>query len=58
VALVAFMQVLRTLEVLETEGVSVVGFRTDTLPAFWTSGSDLNIALRLDSAEDIAAFHK
>jgi pseudouridine-5'-phosphate glycosidase len=48
----------RTLEVLETEGVSVVGFRTDTLPAFWTSGSDLNIALRLDSAEDIAAFHK
>lgn len=34
----AILDVPKTLEVLETEGVSVVGFRTDTLPAFWTSG--------------------
>jgi len=54
----AILEVPKTLEVLETEGVSVVGFRTDTLPAFWTSGSDLDIPLRLDSAEDIAAFQK
>ncbi|MGC1505587.1 MAG: pseudouridine-5'-phosphate glycosidase [Sulfitobacter sp.] len=54
----AILDVPKTLEVLETEGVSVVGFCTDTLPAFWTSGSDLDIPLRLDSAEEIAAFQK
>ena len=54
----AILDVPKTLEVLETEGVSVVGFCTDTLPAFWTSGSDLDIPLRLDSAGEIAAFQK
>lgn len=54
----AILDVPKTLEVLETEGVSVVGYQTDTLPAFWTSGSDLDIPLRLDSAEEIAAFQK
>lgn len=54
----AILDVPKTLEVLETEGVSVVGYRTDTLPAFWTSGSDLDIPLRLDSAAEIAAFQK
>ena len=54
----AILDVPKTLEVLETDGVSVVGFCTDTLPAFWTSGSDLDIPLRLDSAEEIAAFQK
>ncbi|MGB1266158.1 MAG: pseudouridine-5'-phosphate glycosidase [Nereida ignava] len=54
----AILDVPKTLEVLETEGVSVVGFCSDTLPAFWTSGSDLDIPLRLDSAEEIAAFQK
>lgn len=52
----AILDVPKTLEVLETEGVSVVGYQTDTLPAFWTSNSDLDIPLRLDSAGDIAAF--
>lgn len=54
----AILDVPKTLEVLETEGVSVVGYQTDTLPAFWTSGSDLDIPLRLDSAKEIAAFQK
>lgn len=54
----AILDVPKTLEVLETEGVSVVGYQTDTLPAFWTSGSDLDIPLRLDSATDIAEFQK
>lgn len=54
----AILDVPKTLEVLETEGVSVVGYQTDTLPAFWTSGSSLDIPLRLDSASEISAFQK
>lgn len=54
----AILDVPKTLEVLETQGVSVVGYQTDTLPAFWTSGSDLAVPLRLDSAAEIADFQK
>ena len=54
----AILDVPKTLEVLETQGVSVVGYRTDSLPAFWTSESDLDIPLRLDSASEIADFQK
>ena len=54
----AILDVPKTLEVLETQGVSVVGYQTDTLPAFWTSGSDLPVPLRLDSAAEISEFQK
>jgi pseudouridine-5'-phosphate glycosidase len=54
----AILDVPKTLEVLETQGVPVVGYQTDTLPAFWTSGSDLEIPLRLDSAAQISGFLK
>ena len=54
----AILDVPKTLEVLETQGVAVVGYRTDTLPAFWTAESDLEIPLRLDSADEIAEFQK
>jgi len=54
----AILDVPKTLEVLETQGVSVVGYQTDTLPAFWTSGSDLAVPLRLDSAAEISEFQK
>jgi len=52
----AILDVPKTLEVLETEGVPVVGYQTDTLPAFWTSGSEIDVPLRLDSAEAISKF--
>ena len=54
----AILDVPKTLEVLETQGVSVVGYQTDTLPAFWTSGSHLAVPLRLDSPIEIANFQK
>ncbi len=44
-----------TLERLETLGVTVVGFGTDQLPAFWSAESGLPLDLRVDSAEEIAA---
>ena len=52
----AILDIPRTLEVLETEGVPVVGYRTDELPAFWSRSSGIAAPLRLDAAEDIAAF--
>ena len=44
-----------TLEYLETKGVPVIGYGTDTLPAFYTRESDFAVNFRADSAEDIAA---
>lgn len=48
----------RTLEYLETKGVSVVGYQTDELPAFFTRKSGHQLNLRLDSTEEIAQMIK
>jgi pseudouridine-5'-phosphate glycosidase len=45
----------RTLEYLETKGVPVVGFRTDTLPAFYTRSSGFPVDYRVDTAREAAA---
>ena len=44
----------RTLELLETLGVPVVGFRTSSFPAFYVRDSGLNLDLRVESAEEAA----
>lgn len=44
-----------TLEVLETHGVPVLGYRTDDFPAFYARTSGFAVDARLDSAEEIAA---
>ncbi len=43
-----------TLQYLETKGVAVVGYKTDELPAFFTTGSGYQVDYRLDSADQIA----
>lgn len=43
-----------TLEVLETQGVPILGMQTDTLPAFYTSSSGLPIDKRVNSPEEAA----
>jgi len=45
----------RTLEYLETAGVPVVGYQTDTLPAFYSRNSGFPVDYRIDSAADAAA---
>ncbi len=52
----AILDVEKTLEVLETKGVPVVGYGTGTLPAFWSAASPWAAPLRLDSAAAIAKF--
>jgi pseudouridine-5'-phosphate glycosidase len=54
----AILDLPKTLETLETLGVSVVGFGTDEFPAFWSRKSGLAAPLRLDGAADIAALIK
>lgn len=43
-----------TLEYLETKGVPVIGYQSDTLPAFYTDSSDFLVPLRLDNPNAIA----
>ena len=43
-----------TLEYLETQGVPVVGFGTDELPAFYTRKSGFGVDYRIDSADKLA----
>ena len=43
-----------TLEYLETQGVPVVGYQTDMLPAFYTRESDFGVDYRLDEPKQIA----
>ena len=43
-----------TLEYLETHGVPVVGYQTDTLPAFFTRDSEFPVDYRLNSPLEIA----
>jgi len=45
----------RTLEWLETFSVPVIGWQTDTFPAFFTRESDLPIHFRADTVGEIAA---
>ncbi|WP_028034664.1 pseudouridine-5'-phosphate glycosidase [Chelativorans sp. J32] len=54
----AILDIPKTLEVLETRGVPVVGFGTDAMPAFWSRSSPCPAPLRLDAAEEVAQFQK
>lgn len=45
----------RTLEVLETQGVPVLGYQTDELPAFYSRTSGLPIDQRVDTPQQVAA---
>jgi pseudouridine-5'-phosphate glycosidase len=51
----AILDIEKTLEVLETRGVPVVGYGTDVMPAFWSRHSPHKAPLRLDDAAAIAA---
>jgi pseudouridine-5'-phosphate glycosidase len=45
----------RTLEVLETQGVPVVGYQTDTLPSFFSRSTNLPVDVRVDTPDQAAA---
>ena len=53
----AILDVPKTLEVLETQGVPVIAYGQDSFPAFWSAQSDLTAPLRMDDAAQIARAH-
>jgi pseudouridine-5'-phosphate glycosidase len=50
----AILDLPATLEVLETVGVSVIGYETDEFPAFYARESGLRVNTRVDSPEEVA----
>ncbi|WP_299302600.1 pseudouridine-5'-phosphate glycosidase [uncultured Litoreibacter sp.] len=53
----AILDIPKTLETLETLGVPVIAYGQDSLPAFWSSVSDITAPQRLDTPDQIAASH-
>ncbi|PYF13072.1 pseudouridine-5'-phosphate glycosidase [Rhodobacter viridis] len=53
----AILDLNKTLEVLETNGVPVIAFGQDDFPAFWSRSSGLKAPLRADSAAEIGRAH-
>jgi pseudouridylate synthase len=53
----AILDLPKTLEYLETQGVPVIAYGQDEFPAFWSRSSGLKAPLRMDRAVDIAAAH-
>jgi pseudouridine-5'-phosphate glycosidase len=54
----AILDLPRTLEVLETHGVPVVGYGTDEFPAFYSRSSGLALELRADTPEEVARLYR
>ena len=50
----SILDIPRTLEYLETQGVPVIGYRTDEFPAFYTTTSGYSVQSRINTAEEIA----
>ncbi|WP_050528714.1 pseudouridine-5'-phosphate glycosidase [Pseudorhodobacter aquimaris] len=53
----AILDIPKTLEVLETNGVPVIAYGQSEFPAFWAQHSGIVAPLRFDSAAEIAAAH-
>lgn len=51
----AILDLPATLEYLETQGVTVVGYGTDEFPAFYSRTSGLAVDVRCDAAAEVAA---
>src|SRR4029453_13253062 len=51
----SILDIGRTLEVLETLGVPVVGYGTDEFPSFFSRSSGLGTPMRLDPPQEVAA---
>ncbi len=52
----SILDVIATREALETLGVPVVGFGTDSFPAFYLRGSEAGVDARFDDVAELAAF--
>jgi pseudouridylate synthase len=51
----SIVHIPRTLEILETLGVPVVGYQTDKLPAFYVQSSGESLSVQVESPQEAAA---
>jgi len=54
----AILDLPKTLEILETKGVPVIGYRTDELPAFYTRSSGIKLVATAETVNEIALIMK
>jgi len=54
----AILDLPKTLEILETKGVPVVGYQTDELPAFYTRSSGLKLVATANTVDEVASIMK
>ena len=54
----SILDIPKTLEVLETKGVPVIGYKTAEFPAFWARSSGYPVDHRLDNAGAVASLLK
>lgn len=54
----AILDLEATVERLETLGMPLIGFGTDELPAFYSGASGIPLAVRVDSAEEVAQIYR
>ena len=52
----SILDIPRTLEYLETQGVAVIGYNTDEFPSFFTRESGLKVPMRLNTVEECASW--
>lgn len=52
----SILDVVSTREALESLGVTVVGYKTDSFPAFYMRESEAGVDVRFDDADELAAF--
>ena len=53
----AILDIPKTVEVLETYGVPILGYQTNEFPAFYSRESGVELHLRADSSRDIASIY-
>lgn len=54
----AILDIPTTLEILETKGVTIIGYQCDKLPVFYTPSSKYRVDYRAETAKEIALIHK
>ncbi len=54
----AILDLPRTLEFLETHSIPVIGYRTETLPAFYTANTTYRLSSRIDDIESLVKLVK
>ncbi len=54
----AILDLQATAERLESLGVTVVGYRTDTMPAFYSRETGIPVSVRVDTADQVAAIYR